>query len=899
MISNNDPQQAPTIKLPAVPKSQSIRHRRPCLRSLKPVPGTWRIAVTLNSLLLAVAAPYAQAGVNHATSTGFAYSATLSVAGIQVVNNQPQAVSTGTAPPVYSVSTAAAPITTVPTLGLFTISGTAQSSAASDVDGASGNRTTSAMGQVNDFALAIADLPLLPPLVEVGGNGTDLGSQCQVSGDGVTANITGTSNIHSLSVKISGQSILLPANPGPNTVISPSALGVAGLTLYLNEQTPVSGSQGETVTFTAMRLKLDSVNAGTFGILTGEFKIGVSTSTQYADSDNDGVSDLTDTDADGDGIPNSVEIANAAIAGGDTDHDGVADRLDLDSDNDGINDVIEAGGVDANGDGRQDGTDANQNGIVDTVEPAQGGTALPVPDSDSDGAKDYIDLDSDNDGLSDLVESGDGFADTTNDGVADGNDLDGDGIALAVDGSTAWGDAGPSTPIDSDGDGLPNYRDTRSQGPGSKDIDNAGLGQFDQNNDGMADSAGDADHDGVADVFDNDTSHFGGLGGPGGDTDGDGIPDSTEGSVLVDTDGDGVPDIADSDSDSDGIPDAIEVANAPANGDSDNDGVFDWRDLDSDNDGINDVIEAGGADANGNGRQDGTVDADQDGLIDTVDPSQGGTALPVPDSDGDGAKDYIDLDSDNDTVSDLLEGGSGAPDANYDGLVDGDDTDGDGIPNAVDGLATFGDADHRAPTNTDGTDVPDYLDPDSDNTGGPDIVVTTHGALDTNGDGRIDGPYNDSDRDGVDTRVDTIPGTFGGTGGCMTSGEQWRRSHFTAAELSNAAISGWTGDADRDGISNAEEYAFGTDPKAPNGQNPIQVAFTSGSSSGITLTVPRDTCTRSFVGLEYSTDLNNWFNAGPNATYSEETAGSLVVSVVGASPEAEKRLFVRLRISVP
>ena len=39
----------------------------------------------------------------------------------------------------------------------------------------------------------------------------------------------------------------------------------------------------------------------------------------------------------------------------DLDGDGVPNSLDLDSDNDGINDVIEAGGVDANIDGIADG----------------------------------------------------------------------------------------------------------------------------------------------------------------------------------------------------------------------------------------------------------------------------------------------------------------------------------------------------------------------------------------------------------------------------------------------------------------------------------------------------------------------------------------------------------------
>ena len=53
----------------------------------------------------------------------------------------------------------------------------------------------------------------------------------------------------------------------------------------------------------------------------------------------------------------------------DTDGDGVINSLDLDSDNDGIADVVETGGVDADNDGRIDGfTDLNGNGLHDGIE---------------------------------------------------------------------------------------------------------------------------------------------------------------------------------------------------------------------------------------------------------------------------------------------------------------------------------------------------------------------------------------------------------------------------------------------------------------------------------------------------------------------------------------------------
>jgi hypothetical protein len=107
----------------------------------------------------------------------------------------------------------------------------------------------------------------------------------------------------------------------------------------------------------------------------------------------------------------------------DHDADGIDDHRDLDSDGDGISDVVESGGVDANADGRQDGADANHDGIVDTVvATAPGGHALPRPDTDGDGTIDALDLDSDNDGISDQLE---GRLDSDHDGIPDSLDAPG------------------------------------------------------------------------------------------------------------------------------------------------------------------------------------------------------------------------------------------------------------------------------------------------------------------------------------------------------------------------------------------------------------------------------------------------------------------------------------------
>ena len=117
-----------------------------------------------------------------------------------------------------------------------------------------------------------------------------------------------------------------------------------------------------------------------------------------------------------------------------TDGDSLPDYLDIDSDNDGIQDVIEGGDgeLDTNGDGVIDSNDEGYadedgDGMDDDSEPT------PVTESDNDQLPDYQDIDSDNDGIFDVVEGGDGDLDTDNNGVINSDDEgfadeDGDGM---------------------------------------------------------------------------------------------------------------------------------------------------------------------------------------------------------------------------------------------------------------------------------------------------------------------------------------------------------------------------------------------------------------------------------------------------------------------------------------
>lgn len=164
----------------------------------------------------------------------------------------------------------------------------------------------------------------------------------------------------------------------------------------------------------------------------------------------------------------------------DTDKDGISDQLDIDSDNDGIPDSIEAQG---NNFIAYASTDINKDGLSDVY----GNGILPM-DTDLDvstgGVPDYLDLDSDNDGIYDLVESGSGALDINNDGIIDGpassfgNNGLFDGLETAADSGIL------KNPIaDNDNDGSFNYIDLDSDNDSCFDVVEAGF--TDNNNDGI------------------------------------------------------------------------------------------------------------------------------------------------------------------------------------------------------------------------------------------------------------------------------------------------------------------------------------------------------------------------------------------------------------------------------
>ncbi len=206
------------------------------------------------------------------------------------------------------------------------------------------------------------------------------------------------------------------------------------------------------------------------------------------DGDGDGVVEWEDLDDDNDGIPDAAE--QRAGADVDSDSDGVVDRLDLDSDNDGVLDAVESGaGAVVLRDGHVAG-DAGPNGLPDAVEKGDesGMVSYVSPvDTDGDGVEDFRDLDSDNDGITDVIEAG--GVDEEPDGRL------GNAASPQVDG---WGlyVGGIIVQLrDSDGDGQPDLLELDSDADGIDDIVEAGY--EDRDGDGRVDDFADPERDGA------------------------------------------------------------------------------------------------------------------------------------------------------------------------------------------------------------------------------------------------------------------------------------------------------------------------------------------------------------------------------------------------------------------
>lgn len=217
-------------------------------------------------------------------------------------------------------------------------------------------------------------------------------------------------------------------------------------------------------------------------------------------------------------IVDPLEPVRYSVAFSDQDGDGIPNFLDHDSDNDGILDVAEVHGIDSDRNGQFDGS-AGENGMNQLLDPNVGGTAIianakgegneilwpetagNIIDFDGDNIPDFLDSDSDADGIVDNVE-----AQSTGCFVGPIEIFSDLGVDLAYANyqdceqySTPTGSSGLGIQVvDFDGDSIPDYLDTDTDSDGATDFDEA----YDFDNDGVSDlsvSGIDLDLDGLDD----------------------------------------------------------------------------------------------------------------------------------------------------------------------------------------------------------------------------------------------------------------------------------------------------------------------------------------------------------------------------------------------------------------
>ncbi len=281
-----------------------------------------------------------------------------------------------------------------------------------------------------------------------------------------------------------------------------------------------------------------------------------------------------------------------------------------------------------------------------------------------------------------------------------------------------------------------------------------------------------------------------------------------------------------------------EAASFEITSDLDGDLINNSLDSDDDGDGILSLFEKGGVllseedvllDTDGDEYVDfHDPDDDNDGIFtqhEYSDPDGNGAPDDAVDSDGDGTPDYLDQDDDNDGIDTFNE----LPDQDGDGnSSDALDFDGDGIPDYLDtdddndGLTTI--VEGLKDTDVDGT--PDYHDLDDENDGVDTIneLNDLGQPLDTDGDGVIDPLDIDDDGDGLNTLLEDVNGN-GDPRDDDTDSDG--KANYLESSLLDQDDDGVVdqfdsvdddpyNDQDGDGYPNLDEKLAGTNPLDPN-----------------------------------------------------------------------------------
>ncbi|MCL7754255.1 T9SS type A sorting domain-containing protein [Polaribacter sp. Z022] len=660
------------------------------------------------------------------------------------------------------------------------------------------------------------------------------------------------------------------------------------------------------------------------------------------DDDNDGILDLTesngnnpDGDADGDGIPNYIDTNDTVGGTGDgsttsyidlnsdgipdvydNDGDGTPNHLDLDSDNDGIPDVIESGGTDSNRDGRADDDDNNANNTGSNGIPTTAGSGITTPtnsdSADGDTLPDYLDIDSDNDGIPDNVEGQSTSGFITPSGVAGSmTDSNNNGLDDNYENSEFIG----INPEDTDSDSTPDYLDADSDNDGTLDI--AENGEPANN----VLSGSDSDGDGLYDIFDenNDSGIQGATVNDNhsppnaanlGDVDGD---ISTGGDVdyrdfigITDSDGDTIADIDDLDDDNDGITDAQELCTSNVNTTAKavigvNITFDNWPEE------VSWTLTIGGNTVTTN--QYSTANPDQSTVNETVNIFTTGTyVFTINDTASDGFESpgqyQITLDG---TIVETVtsanyNGSSGTINVIVNSLNTnlkppcltadpGADSDNDGTINYKDpDFATANGSSLNAngtmaSLDADGDGIPNHLDTDSDNDGCPDAVEGNGGISISDLD----------DNDGINRTVNTNGIPVGpGTAGNGTTGQSDVSSRNASVQSSecdpcNPASSSFV-DTDGDGIGNACDLDDDNDGILDTDENSCTNAslesFGTGTGSPVTTHSNVINIQNTRVGTSADFPGESWFQSstGLDATGNANGKYLALDNPIGSAP---------------
>jgi hypothetical protein len=384
--------------------------------------------------------------------------------------------------------------------------------------------------------------------------------------------------------------------------------------------------------------------------------------TTCLDSDSDTICDDADicpgfddlVDTDNDTVPDGCDLCAGDNASGDTDGDLSCNDQDLDDDNDGVVDTVDSDPLNAFICADGDG-DFCDDCAVTGADNSGGNISFDGPDYDGDSICDAGDSDDDNDGVADTVDS-----DPLNEFVCADTDNDSCDDCAVTGADNSGGDVN-NDGADYDLDGICDAGDLDDDKDGVPDTnDTAPRNEF---------VCADTDNDSCDDCAVTGADGSGGdVSNDGPDADNDGICDTTDictgADATGDTDGDGVCNDIDTDDDGDGVADTDD--SAPLNA---------FICADADNDGCDDCAVTGADGSGGDVSNDGP-DADTDSICDAGDPDNDNDGV-ANTSDSAPLNAFICADADNDGCDDCAI--TGADGSGGDIYNDGIDTDGDTI----------------------------------------------------------------------------------------------------------------------------------------------------------------------------------------------------------------------------